>query len=71
MSGDEQWVDLRSAVAMTGATRSRIAWAMAQGDVKYSTKRPGHEHTPMVLLADVEWLAAQLPSDDDRMQRSL
>jgi hypothetical protein len=59
MSVDEQWVDLRSAVAMTGVTRSVIAWAMAQGDIRYSTKLPGHEHMPMLLLADVAWLATQ------------
>jgi hypothetical protein len=57
MSVGEQWVDLRSAVALTGVTRSAIAWAMAQGDVTYSTTLPGHGRTPMLLLADVEGLA--------------
>jgi hypothetical protein len=70
MSVEEQWVDLRSAVAMTGATRSAIAWAMAQGDVRYSTTLPGHQQTPMLLLADVEWLASQLRAEVRRVARS-
>jgi hypothetical protein len=70
MSVGEQWVDLRSAVSMTGVTRSAIAWAMAQGDVMYSTTRAGHEQTPMLLLADVEWLAATLSSGADKVSRS-
>jgi hypothetical protein len=35
---------------------------MARGDVTYSTTLPGHEHTPMLLLNDVQSLAAQLHS---------
>jgi hypothetical protein len=70
MSVGEQWVDLRSAVALTGVTRSAIAWAMAQGDVTYSTTRPGHEQTRMLLLADVEWLAVHRPSGAEKVSRS-
>jgi hypothetical protein len=70
MAGDEQWVDLRSAVAVTGVTRSTIAWAMAHGDIRYSTKLPGHVQTPMLLLADVERLASQLRAEVQRVVRS-
>jgi hypothetical protein len=66
MADDEQWVDLPSAVAMTGAPGSAIAWAMAQGDVTYSTTLPGHERIPMVLVDDVHWLASALRVETDR-----
>jgi hypothetical protein len=69
VTGDEQWVDLRSAVAVTGVTRSQLAWAMAHGDVRYSTKLPGHLQTPMMLLADVECLASQLRAEVQRVVR--
>lgn len=52
-----EWVDLRSAVALTGVRRSDLAWALAQGDVEYSTSRPGHLGVPMLRLADVRALA--------------
>jgi hypothetical protein len=48
---------------MTGVTRSAIAWAMAQGDVTYSTTLAGHEGTPMLRLDDVKWLEGQLGRD--------
>ena len=53
-----EWVDLRSAVALTGVRRPDLAWALAQGDVQYSTGRPGHVGVPMLRLADVRALAA-------------
>src|SRR4051794_36772913 len=68
MAGDEQWVDLQAAVAMTGVPGSAIAWAMAEGEVRYSTREPGHEHTPLLLLADVEWLALQRRDRPARIQ---
>jgi hypothetical protein len=69
MSDVEQWIDLRSAVAMSGATRSTIAWAMAMGDVRYSTTLPGHQRTPMLALDDVEWLAS-LHTDAERTSQN-
>ena len=52
-----EWVDLRSAAALTGVAHCDLAWALAEGVVAYSTTRPGHEGVPMVRLADVEQLA--------------
>jgi len=51
-----EWVDLRSAAALTGVAHCDLAWALAEGVVAYSTTRPGHEGVPMVRLADVEQL---------------
>jgi hypothetical protein len=51
------WVDLRSAAAITGVAHCDLAWALAEGVVAYSTTRPGHEGVPMVRLADVQQLA--------------
>jgi hypothetical protein len=53
------WVDLRSAAALTGVAHCDLAWALAEGVVAYSTTRPGHEGVPMVRLADVQQLAAR------------
>ena len=52
-----EWVDLRSAAALTGVAHCDLAWALAEGVVAYSTTRPAHEGVPMVRLADVEQLA--------------
>ena len=54
-----EWVDLRSAAALTGVAHCDLAWALAEGVVAYSTTRPGHEGVPMVRLADVQQLAAR------------
>jgi hypothetical protein len=54
------WVDLRSATALTGISRVTLAWALADGDVRYTTTLPGHEGVPMLLLTDVRALAATL-----------
>lgn len=52
-----EWVDLRSAAALTGVAHCDLAWALAEGAVAYSTTRPGHRGVPMVRLADVQQLA--------------
>ena len=52
-----QWVDLRSAVDRTGLSREHIVWAMASGEVRYSTSLTDHEGVPRLALADVESLA--------------
>jgi hypothetical protein len=61
MAGPEphnvRWVDVRTAHAMTGVPISCLAWAMADGEVRYTTGLPGHEHTPMVALEDVQGLS--------------
>jgi hypothetical protein len=53
----DRWVDMRSAVAITGVRTERLAWAMANGEVRFSTSLAGHEHVPMVALVDAEGLA--------------
>jgi hypothetical protein len=55
-----RWVDLRSAVARTGLSREQIVWAMASGDVRYSTSLADHEGLPRLALVDVESLARRL-----------
>lgn len=64
-SGAPEWVDLRSAVALTGVRRSDLAWALAQGDVEYSTSLEGHSGVPMLRLADVRALAAAQGARDE------
>lgn len=66
-----RWVDLQSAVASTGMTREHIIWAMAAGDVRYSTSLRDHEGVPKLALVDVESLArrtytAELRDDGPR-----
>ena len=51
---DEPWADWRSTVALTGIGPSDLAWAMARGQVDYSSNRPGHEGVLMILLGDVK-----------------
>jgi hypothetical protein len=67
MAGPEpdavRWVDVRTAHAMTGVPVSRLAWAMADSEVRYTTGLAGHEHTPEVALEDVQALSeAPLPA---------
>jgi hypothetical protein len=59
-AGRTSWVDLRSAVLRTGLTRETIVWAMASGEVRYSTCLTDHEGLPKVDLVDVESLARRL-----------
>jgi|tagenome__1003787_1003787.scaffolds.fasta_scaffold19359288_1 hypothetical protein len=56
----ERWVDLRTAIALTGIRRLDLAWAMAEGAVRYDTKRLGHVGVPMLVLEDVQQLAAHV-----------
>jgi hypothetical protein len=53
-----RWTDVRSAVALTGVSRLQLVWAMTLGDVRFTTRLPGHERVPMVFLHDVARLAA-------------
>ena len=59
-AGRTRWVDLRFAVARTGLTREHIVWAMASGEVRYSTSLTDHEGVPKLALVDVEVLARRL-----------
>jgi hypothetical protein len=52
-----RWVDLRSAVAVTGIRRIDLIWAMVRDDVRVTTTLPGHEGVPMVFLHDVVLVA--------------
>jgi hypothetical protein len=54
-----RWVDLQSAIARTGLTREQIVWAMASGQVRYSTSLTDHEGLPKLAVDDVESLAYQ------------
>ena len=60
-----RWVDLHWAVALTGLSLEELGWAMAQGGVRYRTTLPGHGHTPMVALEDVECLGRVAADDAD------
>jgi hypothetical protein len=59
LTAGPEWVDLRSAAALTGIAHCDLAWALAEGVVAYSTTRQGHEGVPMVRLADVQELTAR------------
>jgi len=59
-AGRPRWVDLQSAVSRTGLSREHIVWAMASGEVRYSTSLTDHEGVPRLSLADVEALARRL-----------
>jgi hypothetical protein len=59
-TGRTRWVDLRSAVARTGLTREQIVWAMASGEVRYSTSLTDQDGLPRLDLEDVELLASLL-----------
>ena len=59
-AGRTRWVDLQSAVTRTGLTREHIVWAMASGEVRYSTSLTDHEGVPKLALVDVEVLARRL-----------
>ena len=51
---ERRWVDLHWAVALTGLSIEELGWAMARREVRYRTTLPGHGHTPMLALEDVE-----------------
>jgi hypothetical protein len=55
-----RWVDLRSAVARSGVSRERLVWAMASGEVRYSTSVTDQDGLPRLDLVDVEALARRL-----------
>jgi hypothetical protein len=59
-----RWVDLQSAVTRTGMTREHIIWAMASGDVRFSTSLRDHHGVPKLALVDVESLARRLPTSE-------
>lgn len=68
--GKTRWIDLRGAVARTGMTREHIIWAMASGDVRYSTSLTDHEGVPRLALVDVESLARRLFEAEPRSEGS-
>ena len=59
-AGRTRWVDLRSAVARTGLSREQIVWAMASGEVRYSTTLTDQDGLPRLDLGDVELLASRM-----------
>ena len=69
-AGRTRWVDLQSAVARTGLSREQIVWAMASGEVRYSTSLTDHEGIPRLALADVESLASRLVKAEPRSDGS-
>ena len=68
-AGKTRWVDLQSAVARTGMTREHIVWAMASGEVRYSTSLSDQDGIPKLALVDVESLARRLFSTKPRGER--
>ena len=63
-----RWVDLHWAVALTGLSLEELGWAMALGEVRYSTSLPGHGYMPMVALEDIESLG---PAAGDHPARAI
>jgi hypothetical protein len=59
-TGRTRWVDLRSAVARSGVSRERLVWAMASGEIRYSTSLTDQDGLPRLDLVDVEALARRL-----------
>ena len=57
-------------MARTGMTREHIIWAMASGDVRYSTSLTDHEGVPRLSLVDVEALARRLFKAEPRNEGS-
>jgi len=69
-AGRTRWVDLQSAVSRTGLSREHIVWAMASGEVRYSTSLTDHEGVPRLALADVESLARRVFKAEPRSEGS-
>ena len=65
---DDRWVDVPSAVALTGIRRYDLVVAIAGGEVRWSVSLPGHERVPMVALADVRLLAELRPQNRRRAE---
>ena len=59
-AGRPRWVDLQSAVSRTGLSREHIVWAMASGEVRYSTSLTDHEGVPR--LSPVSYTHLTLPT---------
>ena len=53
-NGLPAWVDFQSAASLTGISRTRLAWALADGLVAYTTDRPGHPGVLLLRLSDVQ-----------------
>ena len=68
-AGKTRWVNLRSAAARTGMTREHIIWAMASGEVRFSTSLRDHEGVPKLALVDIEALARRLSAAQRRGER--
>ena len=58
-NGPPPWVDFRSAAALTGISRTRLAWALADGLVAYASDRPGHPGALLLRLDDVRAIAQE------------
>ena len=69
-AGRTRWVDLQAAVARTRLTREHLVWAMASGEVRYSTSLTDHEGLPRLALVDVESLARRLFEAEPRSEGS-
>lgn len=52
-----EWIEFADAAARAGVTEATVARALADGELSYSTRLPGHEGVPMLRLADVCALA--------------
>jgi len=59
-AGTTRWVDLKSAVTRTGLTREHIVWAMASGEVRFSTSVSDGDGIPKVALVDLQSLARRV-----------
>ena len=69
-AGKTRWVDLQSAATRTGMTREHIVWAMASGEIRYSTTLRDQHGLPKLALVDVEALADRLFSTELRGEES-
>ena len=69
-AGRTRWVDLRSAMARTGLTREHIVWAMASGEIHYSTSLADEDGLPKLSLIDVESLARRVFTAEPRSEES-
>lgn len=58
-----EWIEFAEAAQRAGVTEAVVARALADGQLSYSTRLPGHEGVPMLRLADVCALAADPPRE--------
>jgi hypothetical protein len=58
---ETEWVEFAEAAERAGVTEAVLAQALADGDLSYSTRLPGHEGVPMMRLVDVRGLIPTQP----------